>query len=114
MLLLFKDLIIPNQKKVEIVKEKKPKLDNEDESSKPINEGSMKKVKKKGSTYKCSYCSKGFHPENKCFKNNMDIRYQLLENHNIEVPNELEKPVESSEHCHSAQFEGDIKHALSA
>ena len=39
---------------------------------------------------------------------------QLLEKHNIEVPDEVEKPVESSEHCHSAQFQGDINYALSA
>ena len=38
-----------------IVKEKNPKSNNEDESSKPTDEGSMKKVKKKGSTFKCSY-----------------------------------------------------------
>ena len=60
-------------KEKQIVKEKNPKLDNEDESLKPIDEGSMKKVKKKGSTSKCSYCSKGFHLENKCFKKKMDI-----------------------------------------
>ena len=39
---------------------------------------------------------------------------QLLEKHNIEVPDELEKHVDSSEHCHSAQFQGDIKYALSS
>ena len=47
------------------MKEKKPKSDNEYEISKPIDEGSMKKVKKKGRTSKCSYCIQGFHPENK-------------------------------------------------
>ena len=36
----------------------------------------------------------------------------LLENHNIEVPDELEKLVDSSEHNHSAQFQGDINYAL--
>ena len=74
------------------MKEKKPKSDNEDESSKPTNEGSMKK----GIKSKCSYCSKGFHLETKCFKKNMDIMSQLLEKHNIEVLDELEKPVDSS------------------
>ena len=39
---------------------------------------------------------------------------QLLENHKIEVPNELEKPVDSSEQCHTAQFQGDINYALNA
>ena len=83
-------------KEKKIVKEKKPKLDNEDESSKPIDEGSMKKVKKKGRTSKFSYCSKGFHYEKTCFKKKMDITSQLLKKHNIDVPNELEKHVESS------------------
>ena len=90
------------------MEEKKPKSDNEDESSKPTDEGSMKKVKKKGSTSKCSYCRKKFHPENKCFKNNMDIMSQFLGKNNIKVPDELEKPAESLEHYHSAQFQGDI------
>ena len=86
------------------MKEKKPNSDNEDESSKPTDEGSMKKVKKKGKTSKCYYCIKGFHLENKCFKKNMDIMSQLLENHNIEVLDELEKHVDSSKHCLSVQF----------
>ena len=73
------------------MKEKKPKSNNEDESLKPTNEDSMKKVKKKGSTSKCSYCSKGFHPKNKCFNKNMGIMSQLIEKHNIEVLDELEK-----------------------
>ena len=101
-------------KEKQIVKEKKPKLDNEDESSNPTDEGSMKKVKKKWSTSKCSYCSKIFHTENKCFKKKLDIMSQFLEKHNIEVPDELEKPVESSKHFHSAQFQGDINYALNA
>ena len=98
-------LIVQGSKdiKKKIVKEKKPKSNNEDESSKPIDEGSMKKVKKKGSTSKCSYFRKGFDPENKCFKNNMDIMSQLLEKHNIEVPDEIEKSTKSSEHCHSCR-----------
>ena len=83
------------------MKEKKPKLDNEDESWKPSNQGSMKKVKKKGSTSKCYYCSKGFDPEKKCFKKKLYIISHFLEKHNIGVSDELEKPVESSEHCHS-------------
>ena len=39
---------------------------------------------------------------------------QLLEKNKIEVPDELEKPADSSEHCHSAQFQGDITYDLSA
>ena len=39
---------------------------------------------------------------------------QLLEKHNIEVPYELKKLVESSEHCHSARSQGNINYALSA
>ena len=74
-------------KENKIVKEKNPNSDNEDEGSKPTNEGSncMKKFKKKGSAFKCCYCSKGFHSVNKCFNNNMDIMSQLREKHNIEV-----------------------------
>ena len=39
---------------------------------------------------------------------------QLLEKHNIEVPEELEKHVDSSEQCQSAQFQGDLTYSLSA
>ena len=60
------------------MKEKNPKSDNEDECLKPTNEGSMKKVKKKGSTSKCSSCSKGFNIEKKCLKKKMYIMYQLV------------------------------------
>ena len=81
---------------------------------KPTDEDSVNKGKKKRSTYKCYYCSNGFHSEKKCFNNNMDIMSQLLEKHKIEVPDELEKPVDSSEQCHTAQFQGDITYALSS
>ena len=81
---------------------------------KPIDKGSMKKVKKKGSTSKCSYYRKGFNLENIFFENNMDIMTQHLEMRNIEVQDELEKPDDSSKDCHSAQFQGDITYALSA
>ena len=91
-----------NSKEKQIVKENKPKSDNEDERSNVNDEGSMNKAKKKGSSSKCSYCRKCFPSDNKCFNNNMDIMSQLLEKHNIDAPNELEKHVESSEHCHSA------------
>ena len=101
-------------KEKQIVKEKKPKLEIEDESSKPTDEDLVKKVKKKGRTSKCSYCRKGFHPKNKCFKKNMEITSQLLEKHNIKVPDELEKHVDFLEHCHSARFQGDINYSLSA
>ena len=73
----------------------------------------MKKVKKKGRTFKCSYYINGFHPKKKCFKKNMDIIYQLLEKHNIEVPNELEKPAKSLEQCHSGRSQGSMNYSLS-
>ena len=44
----------------------------------------------------------------------MDIMSSLLEKHKIEVPDELENPANSLEHCHSAQFQGDITYSLSA
>ena len=89
---------------------KKPKSEIEDEYS---YEDLMKKVKKKGSTSKCYYCRNGFHLEKGCFNKKMDIMSQLLKKHNIKVLDELEKPADSSEHCHSAQFQGDINYALS-
>ena len=54
------DIIVQGSKNAkskenQIVKEKKPKSDNKDEGSNPTDEGSMKKVKKKGTTSKCSY-----------------------------------------------------------
>ena len=88
-------------KEKKIVKEKKPKLEIEDESLKPTDEDSIKKSKKKGSTSKCSYCSKGFHSEKKCFKKNMDIMSHILKKYKIEVLDELEKPNDSSEQCHT-------------
>ena len=83
-------------KEKQIVKQKKPKSDNEDECLKPIDEGSMKKVKTEGSTSKYYYCRNGFNIENKCFNKNLDTMSQFLEKHNIKVPDELEKHVESS------------------
>ena len=112
--LMFQGSKKTKSKEKEILKGKNPKSEIEYESSKPNDEDSMKKTKKKGSTSKCSYCRKGFYPENKCFKKNMDIMSYILENHNIKVPDELEKLVDSSKHYHSAQFQGDIKYALSA
>ena len=38
----------------------------------------------------------------------------LLEKHKIEVPEELEKLVDSSEQCQTAQFQGDITYYLSS
>ena len=50
-----------NVKSKQIVK--KPKSEIEDDSSKPTDEDSVKKGKKKGSTSKCSYCINGFHSD---------------------------------------------------
>ena len=101
-------------KEKKIVNEKKPESEVEDKGSKPIDKYSMKKVKKKERTSKCSYCSKVFHPQKKFFNNKMGIMSHLLENHNIEVPDELENPDDSLEHGHSVQLQGDINYALSA
>jgi len=43
----------------------------------------------------------------------MDIISQLLEKHNNNVPNELEKPTQSLEHCHTAQSQANINYTLS-
>ena len=53
--LIFQGINNSISKDNQIVKEKNPKLDNEDESSKPTNEGSMKKVKNKGRISNFSY-----------------------------------------------------------
>ena len=101
-------------KEKQTVKEKKPKLEIEDESLKPTDEDSIKKVKKKGRKYKCSYCKKVFQIEKKFFNKKMDIMSQSLEKCNIEVPDEPKKHVESSKHCHSAQSQGNMNYALSS
>ena len=44
----------------------------------------------------------------------MDIMSHLLEKHKNEVPYEIKNHVDSSEHCHSAQFQGGIIYVLSA
>ena len=100
------------------MKEKNPKSDDEDDSN-STDEGlnSMKKSKKKGSS-KCSYCSKIFHFEKNCFKKKMDIMDKFLQKHNIYVPyfamkSESKKPVESLEHCHNLQSQGNNNYALS-
>ena len=48
-------------KENQIMKEKKPNSDIEDESSNPTDEDSVKKGKKKGITSKFYYCIKGFN-----------------------------------------------------
>ena len=70
--LLFQGKNNVKSKEKQIVK--KPKSEIEDEYS---FENLMKKVKNTGSTSKCSYCSKGFHSEKKCFNKNMYIMSQL-------------------------------------
>ena len=60
------DLIVQGSKnekskEKQIVKMIKPKSDNEDESSKLTDGGSMKKFKKKWITSNCYYCRKVFH-----------------------------------------------------
>ena len=110
--LIFQGSNNANSKEKQILKENNPRLDNEDEILNPIDEGSMKKVQKTRRKPKFYYSSKGFHHEKKCFKNNMDIMSWLLKKHNIEVPYDLEKVDESSEHFHSAQLQVDMNYAL--
>ena len=101
-----------NVKSKQIVK--KPKSEIEDDSSKPTDEDSIKKGKKKGSTSKFSYCRNIFHSDNNFFKNNMDIMSHIFEKHKFKVPDELKKPVDSPKQCHTTQFQGDITYALSS
>ena len=90
---------------------KKPKSEIKDEDS---YEDLMKKVKKKGRTYKCYYCNKVLYLKNKCFNKKLEIMSQLLKKHNIEILDDLEKPAEFSEDFHSAQSQVNMNYSLSA
>ena len=45
----------------------------------------FQKKKKKGEMRKCAYCSKGYHPESSCMKNQIDMLTQLLQKNNISL-----------------------------
>ena len=95
--LIFQGRNNSKRKEKKIVKEKKPKSNDEDEESKPVDQGSnsMKKFKKKGLSSKCYYCRKGNHYENIFSKKKMDTMDKLLEKNSIDVPDELDKHDES-------------------
>ena len=46
----------------------------------------FKKKKNKGEMSKCSYCSKGYHPETSCMKNKIYMLTHILEKNNISLP----------------------------
>ena len=54
------------------------------------------KKKNKGEISKCTYCSKGYHPESSCMKKKIDMLNQLLENNNISLPDCSKKREEGS------------------
>ena len=56
-----------------------------EESSNSKKNKSQKK-KGKGEMSKCAYYDKGYHPERYCMKKQIDILTQLLEKHNISLP----------------------------
>ena len=62
-------------------KEKNQQLDEPSGSRKNTNKGNQG-----NENIKCSYCGKGFHPENSCTKKNLDEMTLLLENNNINLP----------------------------
>ena len=71
-------------------KDKNPPEQNRDKKkSQEEPQGSKmnsQKKKTKGEMSKCTYCSKGYHPESSCMKNQIDMLTQLLEKNNISLP----------------------------
>ena len=61
---------------------------HEDSSSSKKN---YQKKKGKGEMSKCAYCDKGCHTETSCMKKQIDILTQLLEKHNISLPESTKK-----------------------
>ena len=47
----------------------------------------FQKNKNKGEMSKCTYSSKGYHPESSCMKKKIHMLTQILEKNNISLPN---------------------------
>ena len=71
-------------------KAKNPPEENRDKNkSQEEPQGSKKNSqnkKNKGEMSKCTYYSKGYHPESSCMKKKIDMLTQLLEKNNISLP----------------------------
>ena len=65
--------------------QKRDKAKSQEESS--SSKKNPKKKKNKGEMSKCTYCSKGYHPESSCMKKQIDMLTQFLEKKNISLPN---------------------------
>ena len=70
--------------------EKGYKSKSHEESSKSKKKNSRKK-KGKGEMNKCGYCGKGFHLDSYCMKKQIDMLTQILEKHNISLPEVTKK-----------------------
>ena len=73
---------------------KTPKQKRDKNKSQEELQGSKKnsqKKKNKGEMSKCTYCSKGYHPNISCMKNKIDMLTQILEKNNISLPDSSKK-----------------------
>jgi hypothetical protein len=66
------------------------KKERSSQSSENSSEPKGKKKKKKERTL-CSYCSKGFHPEENCMRKTIDEMAKQLQQHNLTVPENAKK-----------------------
>jgi len=60
-------------------------------SAQSSENSSMPKGKKKKERTLCSYCSKGFHPEENCMRKTIDEMAKQLQQHNLTVPENAKK-----------------------
>ena len=65
-------------------KAKKPPEQKRDKNKSPEEPQGSKK--NKGERSKCTYCSKGYHPESSCMQKKIDMLTQILEKNNISLP----------------------------
>ena len=67
---------------------KPPEQKRDKNKSQEEPQGSKKNFQKKnkGEMRKCTYYSKGYHPERSCIKNQVDMLNQLLEKNGISLP----------------------------
>ena len=84
-------------------KAKKPTEQKRDKNKSPEDpQGSKKnpwKNKNKGEMIKCTYYSKGNHPESSCMKKQIDMLTQLLDKNGISLPDSSKKTESSCIGC---------------
>ena len=82
------DLKVDSKSKKKYKKPHEQKRDKSKSQEEPSgSKKNFQKKKNKGEVSKCTYCSKGYHPENSCMKKKIDMLTQLLEKNNISLPN---------------------------